>query len=85
MSTDTEGEHTGTGDLGYAEAMAELEAILGDLDDDGMDVDLLSAQVERAAELIRFCRSRILAARVSIETVVAELDELTEPSGDDES
>lgn len=72
-------------DIGYADAMAELEEILDALDDDGLDVDVLSARVERAAELIRFCRSRIDSARLSVERIVAELDELSERSTDDES
>lgn len=60
---------------GYAEALAELEGILDDLEDDTVDVDVLAAKVRRAAELVRFCRGRITEARVEIEHVVAELDD----------
>ena len=59
--------------LGYAEALAELEAILAELERDNVDVDRLAGQVHRAAELIRICRERIGNARMQIETVVAEL------------
>ena len=39
---------------GYAEALAELEAILTDLERTDVDVDVLATQVTRAAELIGF-------------------------------
>ncbi len=62
------------GELGYAEALAELEGILHELEGDAVDVDHLGDRVRRAAELIRLCRSRIDHARMEIEQVVAELD-----------
>jgi exodeoxyribonuclease VII small subunit len=61
--------------LGYAEALAELESIMSELERDNVDVDRLASQVHRAAELIRLCRERIGNARLQIETVVAELGE----------
>jgi exodeoxyribonuclease VII small subunit len=61
-------------ELGYAAALAELEQILRDLEGDAVDVDHLGQQVRRAATLIRLCRSRIDAARMEIDQVVAELD-----------
>ena len=60
--------------LGYAEALAELEGILLELEGDTVDVDRLAHQVRRAADLIRLCRQRVASARLEIETVVAELD-----------
>ncbi len=57
---------------GYAEALAELEGILAELERDNVDVDRLAGQVQRAAELIRLCRERIGSARMQIENVVAE-------------
>ena len=60
---------------GYAAALAELETILADLERADVDVDVLAAQVTRAAELIGFCRDRIGSARLQIEQVVAGLDD----------
>lgn len=56
--------------LTYAAAVSELEAILADLESDDVDVDRLADQVRRAAALVRFCRSRILEARVEIEQIL---------------
>ena len=60
---------------GYAAAMAELEEILEQIEGDEVDVDALSVLVTRAVELVRFCRTRIDATRMEVETVIAALDE----------
>lgn len=62
------------GDLGYAEAVAELESILAGLESEAVDVDVLAARVQRAAALIRHCRSKIGDARLHVEQVVGEID-----------
>ena len=58
---------------GYAAALAELDTILGELDRADVDVDRLAARVQRAAELIAFCRDRIGNARLQIDEAVAGL------------
>ncbi len=58
---------------GYAEALAELEEILARLDRTDVDVDVLAAQVSRAAVLIAFCRERIGLARAQIDGVLGDL------------
>ena len=60
-------------EIGYADALAELEAILEEIEGDAVDVDLLAARVKRAAELLRVCRDRITAARAEVGQIVAEL------------
>jgi exodeoxyribonuclease VII small subunit len=60
---------------GYAEALAELDDILRELDSSDIDVDHLAERVARASQLIRICRERIGNARVQIEQVVAELEQ----------
>ena len=64
-----------TGDqIGYAEALAELENILNELEGDDVDVDTLAQHVQRASLLIEPCRERIGSARMRIQEVVAQLD-----------
>ncbi len=58
---------------GYAEALGELEAILARLERTDVDVDVLAAEVGRAAELIGFCRERIANARLQIDTALGTL------------
>lgn len=57
----------------YAEATAELDAILSDLERDDLDVDILAERVRRAAELLTWCRSRIRAAADDVDAAVASL------------
>ena len=61
---------------GYAAALNELQTILAELEGDSVDVDVLATKVERAAELLRFCRGRINDAQMQVETIVAELEDL---------
>jgi len=60
--------------LGYGQAVAELEAILAELEGEAVDVDRLADRVRRASALIRFCRERVGSARVEIERIVADLE-----------
>ena len=61
-------------EVGYAEALDELDAILRELEGSDVDVDRLADRVARAADLIGACRSRISAARLRIDEVIADLD-----------
>jgi len=63
-----------TPEPGYAEALAELERILRELDADTVDVDVLATRVARASELIQFCRDRIAAARLQVDHVLLDSD-----------
>lgn len=59
---------------GYAEAMAEIESILAELDSPNIDVDVLGAKVTRASELITWCSERIAAAEFTVKELVESLD-----------
>lgn len=60
--------------IGYVDALAELEEILDELEDDNVDIDVLSARVERAATLIKVCRGRINDAQDKVAAIVADFD-----------
>ena len=49
-------------EIGYAQAVEELEEILAELDGDDVDVDVLAERVKRGADLVQLCRARITAA-----------------------
>lgn len=67
---------------GYAAALDELEAILAELEDDDIDVDALAGRVERASDLLRFCRERIDEAEMTVERIVTDLADDTPDGGD---
>jgi exodeoxyribonuclease VII small subunit len=66
---------------GYGEAMAELEAILDELEGDQLDVDLLAERVQRASELLKVCRARIARAQQDVDRIVSDLEDFD--AGDD--
>ena len=71
MSTDNDAP---ANDTGYADALDELDTILRELEGADVDVDRLADRVARAADLIALCRTRIDAARLRIDEVIADLD-----------
>lgn len=75
---------TAASEIGYGDALAELERILEEIEDDAVDVDVLATKVRRAAELLRVCRDRIAAARIEVTQIVADLEPAT-ITGDSEA
>ncbi|MCY3910601.1 MAG: exodeoxyribonuclease VII small subunit [bacterium] len=73
-----------TEQIGYADALSELQQILGELEAEDIDIDVLAAKVERAAELIRVCRGRINDAEVRVKEIVAGLDREEDESSQSE-
>ena len=65
-----------TDEIGYADAMRELDDILEELERDDLDVDVLAARVQRASELIHLCRGRIARAQADVDRVVTDLESL---------
>ena len=67
----------------YREALEELETILRALETDAVDVDDLTARVERSAELIRLCRHKLRHAETSLDRVFDSLDTDEDPDDED--
>ncbi len=63
------------GEIGYREALVELESILTELEEDTIDIDVLSQRVERAATLITVCRGRIASAENRVNEIVAQFQD----------
>jgi exodeoxyribonuclease VII small subunit len=59
----------------YRESIEELETILRALETDAVDVDDLTARVERSAELIRQCRHKLRHAEASLDRIFDTLDD----------
>ena len=55
--------------VGYEDAVTELEEILSELSDDDIDVDHLAERVKRATQLVKICRDRIAAARLEVKDI----------------
>jgi len=59
----------------YRAAIEELDAILASIESTEVDVDELSAKVQRARELIEACSQRIRTAQDDVEKVIAGLED----------
>lgn len=66
-------ESGGIAELGFGDAMAELEAILRRVEGEEVDIDRLAEELRRAAVLLELCRSKIRRAEVEIAQVVHQL------------
>lgn len=61
-------------ELGFAGCLEELDRIVRGLETDSVDVDRLADTVERAAELVEWCRKRLGYTRLRLEEVLPRLE-----------
>jgi len=59
-------------DLTYEKALAELQGIVNAMESGETSIDDLSAKVERAAELIRFCQEKLRQTDENVNTLFEE-------------
>ena len=67
-------ETTPVKELTYNQAVAELDSILRTMQSDACDIDKLAAYTRRASELLRECRSRLVATGEELKTILADLE-----------
>lgn len=63
-----------TDELTYSQALEELRSIHARLSAPDVDVDMLLEDVQRASELLDFCRRRITAVGEQLEEVLEDFD-----------
>jgi exodeoxyribonuclease VII small subunit len=68
--------------LAYAEALAELEAILRAVEDPALPVDELAPKIERAAALIAHCRGVLEQTELRVGDALRELQAATTGNGE---
>lgn len=56
----------------YEEAMAELESIVGKMEQGNPDIDTLGEQLRRAQQLIKLCRDRLTKTDEEIRRQLSE-------------
>ena len=70
-----EGEREEKKSMRYSEAMARLQEILDRIDSSDVDIDELAERVKEASELIRFCKSLLTTAEMSVAEALQGLEE----------
>lgn len=58
----------------YGEAMKELQEIMLSVENDELDVDVLMEKVKKAAELIKFCKDKLLKTNSEIQKVLDNIE-----------
>jgi exodeoxyribonuclease VII small subunit len=62
----------------YSQALNELEKIVGEIESEEADVDVLAEKIKRASQLITFCREKLRAAEDEVKKVLSEMDQQAE-------
>jgi hypothetical protein len=65
---------TPVGELGYAQASAELDAIIAELDQGLVDVDILEVRFKRAIEIVEELDRRIRSTREHVAALAPRLE-----------
>lgn len=59
---------------GYREALEEIESIVGEIEGETVDVDVLAEKVKRAAYLIKYCKAKLKSTESEIKKVLKEFE-----------
>lgn len=59
----------------YSEAFNELQTIVSEIEQGEVSVDLLSAKVKRAAELIAICKQALRSTEENVAGILNELEQ----------
>ncbi|MDY0101822.1 MAG: exodeoxyribonuclease VII small subunit [Lentimicrobium sp.] len=59
--------------INYTDAIVELETIVSEIENATIGVDELSEKVKRAAELIKFCRSKLTSTEKEVNAILQNL------------
>ena len=70
--------------ISYSRALSELEKIIGEIESEETDLDVLSERVKRAAYLIKFCRARLRSTEEEVKKALSEIGEGTGQEGPQE-
>lgn len=59
----------------YNEAVAEIELILGKIENEELDVDELAEKVKRVALLLKICKDKLFSTNEQVEQILKEMEE----------
>lgn len=58
----------------YKEAIEEIESIVEEIENETIDVDLLTEKVKRATFLIKLCKEKLKTTDTTVKKVLREFD-----------
>ena len=59
-------------EIKYEAALAELQTIVRKMENDELDIDQMSDQLQRAQELIKLCKDKLTKTDEEIKKILAE-------------
>ena len=62
-------------EIKYTEAYAELEEIVGEIENGEISVDELAEKVKRAAQLIKVCKEKLTSTEADVGKILKDLGE----------
>jgi exodeoxyribonuclease VII small subunit len=60
--------------LSYKEAVAEIEEILAKIENEELDVNMLSENVKRVSALIKFCKDKLRATEEEVNKILKDIE-----------
>lgn len=61
-------------EFSYQDAITEIETILEKMENEELDVDVLSFQIKRVSQLIKLCREKLHKTEQEVEKILDEMD-----------
>lgn len=59
----------------YSEALREIEEIISEIEDESIDIDVLTEKVRRVITLIKACKARLRATEEDLKNVLKDLSD----------
>ena len=60
--------------ISYDAAIAEIQQILAEIENDKVNIDTLGAKIKRAAELIALCKEKLTTINADVEKLLKEIE-----------
>ena len=58
----------------YKEAIEEIDSIVGEIENESIDIDALAEKVKRAAYLIKYCKTKLKNTDNEVKKVLKEFE-----------
>jgi exodeoxyribonuclease VII small subunit len=60
--------------IGYAEAIAEIEEIISKIEEEELDVDEITQKVKRVSFLLNLCREKLRNTEAEVDKILKEME-----------
>lgn len=61
-------------DISYNDAVEEIEEILHQIENEELDIDILSEKVKRVSTLLKLCKKKLHQTEVEVQKILEDID-----------